>query len=67
VIKRSLTLCGHKTSLALESEFWLAIEKIATNQSLSVPAMIAKIDASRQNNNLSSAVRLYVLKNIANT
>jgi len=61
--KRSITLAGHKTSLALEVEFWQALEKIAADKKLSLPALIAQIDQRRKNNNLSSAIRVFVLAN----
>lgn len=60
--KRSLTLAGHKTSLALEEEFWRALEHIAAQDKQSIPALIAEIDTKRQGKNLSSAVRIHVLK-----
>jgi len=61
--KRSITLAGHKTSLALEVEFWQALENIAAREKLSLPALIAQIDQQRKNNNLSSAIRVFVLAN----
>jgi len=61
--KRSITLAGHKTSLALEVEFWQALEKIAADKKLSLPALIAQIDQQRKSNNLSSAIRVFVLAN----
>ncbi|VAW20733.1 hypothetical protein MNBD_ALPHA11-1612 [hydrothermal vent metagenome] len=61
--KRSITLAGHKTSLALEIEFWQALENIAAKKQLSLPTLIAQIDQQRQNNNLSSAIRVFVLAN----
>ncbi len=59
--KRSLTLSGHRTSLALEPEFWAALERMARHRELSLPALIAAIDEARETANLSSAVRLAVL------
>jgi len=61
VLKRSLTLAGHKTSLALEAEFWDALEEMARDQNTTVPGLISNIDAARTTNNMSSAVRLAVL------
>lgn len=60
--KRSLTLAGHKTSLALEPRFWEALEEIAAEEKTSLPALIARIDTGRKTGNLSSAVRLAVLE-----
>ena len=59
VIKRSNRVDGHKTSVALEDEFWTALKEIATTQNVGISQLIATID-SQQNNNLSSAIRVYV-------
>jgi len=59
--KRSLTLAGHRTSIALEPEFWDAVEDIAFHRGTSLPALIAEIDETRRGDNLSSAIRLAVL------
>jgi predicted DNA-binding ribbon-helix-helix protein len=59
--KRSLTLAGHKTSLALEPEFWTAIEEMAAARGIAIAQLIAEIDAARTADNLSSAVRVAVL------
>ncbi len=61
MLKRSLTLAGHRTSLALEAEYWDALEEIARIQNITVPALISRIDAERTTQNMSSAVRLAVL------
>ncbi len=61
LLKRSLTLAGHKTSLALEAEFWEALEEIADTQNTTLAALVSKIDADRTTRNMSSAVRLAVL------
>ena len=67
MIKRSITLAGHKTSLALEDEFWTALELIAQKNHQSLPNLISQIDASRTDKNLSSAIRVFVLKYFQNT
>jgi predicted DNA-binding ribbon-helix-helix protein len=59
--KRSLTIAGHRTSLALEPEFWAALEEIAVHRGLSLPRLVAEIDRDRPAVNLASAVRLTVL------
>ncbi len=59
--KRSLTLAGHKTSLALEEEFWRALAQIARQNSTTIPRLISRIDTDRDGKNLSSAVRVFVL------
>jgi len=61
LIKRSITLAGHKTSIALEAEFWQALEEISVNKNLSLPALISRIDQQRQGSNLTSAIRVFVL------
>lgn len=59
--KRSLTLAGHRTSVAMEPEFWSAVEEIAAARGQSVNQFIEEIDERRESNNLSSSVRLTVL------
>jgi predicted DNA-binding ribbon-helix-helix protein len=61
VIKRSVVLAGHKTSVSLEDEFWKGFKQIAAGRDMSVSNLVAAIDADRQNINLSSAIRLFVL------
>jgi predicted DNA-binding ribbon-helix-helix protein len=61
VIKRSVVLVGHKTSVSLEDEFWNGLREIAKQRGRTVSDLIAAIDADRQNANLSSAIRLFVL------
>src|SRR5207342_1715359 len=61
VMKRSTLVDGHKTSVTLEDEFWTALKEIATTQNIGTPKLISMIDSQRQNNNLSSAIRVYVL------
>lgn len=58
--KHSVELFGHKTSLALEDEFWQALQKIAVQKNTSISALIKEIDA-RRTGPLSSAVRVFVL------
>ncbi|HEV7345795.1 MAG TPA: ribbon-helix-helix domain-containing protein [Devosia sp.] len=60
--KRSLSIAGHRTSIALEPEFWAALEGMAEEQSRTVAALIRDIDENRETGNLSSAVRLAVLR-----
>ncbi|WP_306030487.1 ribbon-helix-helix domain-containing protein [Stappia sp. MMSF_3263] len=67
LVKRSLTLHGHRTSLALEPEFWEVIEEMAENEGLTVPALVARIDDARGHDqvgmpaSLSSALRVAAL------
>jgi len=60
--KRSLTIAGHRTSLALEPEFWAGLEAIAAARELPLAAVIRDIDEGRDEPNLSSAVRVAVLR-----
>ncbi|MEM8878193.1 MAG: ribbon-helix-helix domain-containing protein [Pseudomonadota bacterium] len=60
--KRSLSLSGHRTSIALEPEFWQAMEDIAKSRELSLSALIADIDRGRPDNaGLAQALRVYAL------
>lgn len=61
IIKRSIELNGHKTSVSLEDEFWTSLRSIANQQNVSLPAMLQTIDAGREGSNLSSAIRVFVL------
>jgi predicted DNA-binding ribbon-helix-helix protein len=62
--KRSLTIAGHRTSLSLEPEFWAALKQIAKSRDITITGLITEIDAARGLTNLSSACRVYALKNI---
>ena len=65
VVKRSIIIGGHKTSVSLEDAFWTDLKEIAHSQGATVSKLIAQIDdTTRQQGNLSSAIRLYVLKHI---
>lgn len=59
--KRSLTIAGHRTSIAIEREFWAGLDAMALGAGKSIAALIADIDQQREAPNLSSAVRLAVL------
>jgi len=61
--KRSFTLSGHRTSVALEAEFWAVIDASATRDRLSLAALVVKIDATRGERPLARALRLYALAN----
>ncbi|PCI51542.1 MAG: aryl-sulfate sulfotransferase [Alphaproteobacteria bacterium] len=60
--KHSIVIAGHQTSITLENIFWHHLKKIARTQGASLSLLIAEIDARRQTN-LSSALRVFVLKN----
>lgn len=61
VVKRSIMLAGHKTSVSLEDAFWTALKKIAAGLGMTLSELVETIDARRQHANLSSAIRLFVL------
>ena len=61
VVKRSIVIDGHKTSVSLEDPFWNDLKMIARTRSLTLSKLVAAINASRDHNNLSSAIRLFVL------
>lgn len=60
VVKHSVTIAGHTTSISLEEPFWAALRSIAKSQNRPLAALIAEID-ERRGTNLSSALRLFVL------
>ena len=60
--KRSMTIAGHRTSVALEPEFWRELEAMAAARGLSLAALVAEIDGARGvAGNLASAIRVRVL------
>jgi predicted DNA-binding ribbon-helix-helix protein len=61
VVKRSIVIAGHKTSVSLEDAFWSGLKEIAGRHDLTLSDMIAGIDRDRQYSNLSSAIRVFVL------
>jgi predicted DNA-binding ribbon-helix-helix protein len=61
VVKHSIVIGGHKTSVSLEHPFWKAIKEIATLRNMTLSDLLMSIDAER-NGNLSSAIRLFVLE-----
>ena len=61
VVKRSIVLAGHKTSVSLEDEFWIALKKIAGDRNVMLSELVGSIHAQRQHGNFSSALRLFVL------
>jgi predicted DNA-binding ribbon-helix-helix protein len=61
IVKRSIVIDGHKTSVSLEDPFWTDLKKIARNQQTTLSELISMIDGGREGN-LSSAIRLFVLQ-----
>lgn len=62
--KRSVSLAGHRTSVALEPEFWAAVERLALERGQSLAGMVASVDRSRRDRNLASALRVAVLMDL---
>ncbi|MGA7253087.1 MAG: ribbon-helix-helix domain-containing protein, partial [Pseudolabrys sp.] len=60
VIKRSITINGHKTSVSLENEFWDGLHEVARDKHTTAPMLVEQIDRDRDNVNLSSAIRVFV-------
>ena len=61
VIKRSIVIAGHKTSVSLEDAFWKGLKEIAVSRDKTLSDLVAEIDTGRAHGNLSSAIRLFVL------
>jgi predicted DNA-binding ribbon-helix-helix protein len=61
VVKRSIVIAGHKTSVSLEDAFWKGLKDIAIGRHMTLSDLVAAIDTGRQHGNLSSAIRLFVL------
>jgi predicted DNA-binding ribbon-helix-helix protein len=62
VLKRSVVVGKHKTSVSLENEFWTQLKGIAGAKHVTLSKLIAEIDEGRERRNLSSAIRVYVLE-----
>ncbi len=61
--KRSVTLAGHRTSVALEPEFWAALEGAAEQRGQTLAGLVFTVDSTRQPGQpLTSALRIYALK-----
>jgi predicted DNA-binding ribbon-helix-helix protein len=61
VVKRSIVIAGHKTSVSLEDAFWIGLKEIAHGRDMTLSDLVASIDTGRSEGNLSSAIRLFVL------
>ena len=61
VVKRSVVIDGHKTSVSLEDAFWTELKNIAHTQQVTLSDLVSKIEGAREQSNLSSAIRLFVL------
>jgi predicted DNA-binding ribbon-helix-helix protein len=62
VVKRSVAIAGHRTSVSLEEAFWSALKRIAEADGVSLAALVAQVDAERGEANLSSALRVFALE-----
>jgi predicted DNA-binding ribbon-helix-helix protein len=61
IVKRSIAVAGHRTSVSLEAPFWKALREIAAARGVSVQRLVGEVDAGRGGQNLSSALRVFVL------
>jgi predicted DNA-binding ribbon-helix-helix protein len=61
VVKRSIMIAGHRTSVSIEEAFWQALKDIALSRKTTLCELVASIDSVREQGNLSSAIRLFVL------
>lgn len=61
VVKRSIVIAGHKTSVSLEDAFWKGLKEIAGGRGMTLSDLVSTIDSERRHGNLSSAIRLFVL------
>ena len=66
VVKRSIVIAGHKTSVSLEDAFWTSLKEIAGSRQMTLSDLVSSIDSERQHRNLSSAIRLFVLDHYRN-
>ena len=64
VVKRSVVIDGHKTSVSLEDAFWSDLKEIAHTQRVTLSKVITEIDKGRQQGNLSSAIRVFVFDQV---
>jgi len=62
IVKRSVVIAGHKTSISLEDQFWKALKEIAALRNVPLSELVASVDLEREHANLSSAVRLFILE-----
>jgi predicted DNA-binding ribbon-helix-helix protein len=62
VVKRSLSIAGHRTSVSLEEPFWAELRTLAAARGVSLAGLVGEIDSNRGEANLSSAIRVHVLQ-----
>ena len=61
IVKRSIVVGGHKSSVSLEEAFWTGMKEISSQRNMTLPDLVSEIDHNRQQGNLSFAIRLFVL------
>jgi len=61
VIKRSVVLSGHKTSVSLEDAFWESFKEIAASRGMPLSTLLTEVESGHHHGNLSSGIRLFVL------
>ena len=61
IVKRSIVVGGHKSSVSLEEAFWTGMKEISSQRNMTLPDLVSEIDRNRQQGNLSFAIRLFVL------
>ena len=61
IVKPSVVIAGHKTSISLEEAFWRALKNISASRRIALKDLVSSISAERRTGNLSSAIRLFVL------
>ena len=66
IVKRSVIIAGRRTSVSVEDAFWKGLKEVAGKRLMTVPDLIGNIDATRQQPNLSSALRVFVLEYFRN-
>lgn len=62
VVKHSIVIAGHKTSVSLEDCFWRGLKEIARDRDLSLSDLVSSVETERAGANLSSAIRVFVFR-----
>jgi predicted DNA-binding ribbon-helix-helix protein len=66
IVKHSIIVGGHKTSISLEGAFWTELKAIALTEKITTGELVTRIDGTREQGNLCSAIRLFVLRHVRN-
>jgi predicted DNA-binding ribbon-helix-helix protein len=67
ILKRSVIVAGHKTSVSLENEFWNTLKEVAEARNITLSDLVSDVDGTRDTGNLSSALRIFVLAHYRNS